>query len=277
MSALTGDDAISDNPVVLTDILTKLDNARTPAEIDTVLENASKRIGIKGGLTLNTYQGLVNQATTYKDKTPHAVASKRYATALQTAIGESAQRTLTGKDANPERDRRAAEAITYYYKRVNDPTNPVPPKVAYRETLLNWTMAKKDDLITTAPSQTVVNSWNNSPFGQAEPLPLDVGSWTSKEYKNARSIISGLPSRKQDPANGLSPVEKAIEMEKLDVLEDDYLFNKNLQERLRQENSNNETPDNQETAEENTGWGDWFNSLIGRDSEETVDDIRSAN
>lgn len=277
MSALTGDDAISDNPVVLTDILTGLNTAKTPAEIDTVLERASKKIGIKGGLTLNTYQGLANQAQQFKDKTPHAVASKRYATALQTAIGESAQRTLTGKDANPARDRRAAEALVFYNSRVNDPINPVPPRIAYKETLLNWEQAKTDDLITTAPSQTVINGWNNSAIGQATPLPLDVGSWTSKEFAQARSVVEILPSRKQDPANGLTPVEKAIETEKLDVLEDNYIFQKKMQERLRQENSNNETPDNQETDEQNLSWMDRLGQTLFGNDEETVDDIRSAN
>lgn len=275
MKALTGDDAIKDNPIVLTEILDKLDNAETPAEVDAAMKFAAKKIGIVGGLTLNTYQGLSGQAQQFKDKTPHAVASKRYANALRTSIGESVQRTYTGRDANPERDRRAAEAVTYYYKRVNDPKNPVTPQVAYRETLRNWQMAKQDDLVTTAPSQRVIASWNNLSGGGTQSLPLDVRKWTPSDYDNARAAIGALPSRKDNPQNGLSPIEKVIENEKLDVLEDNAIFIQELKARREADRNNDAGSDMEETSDQQTNWWD---VITGRgNNEETVDDVRGAN
>lgn len=281
MNALTGDQAFRDTPQVVAGILEKLQNAETPTEIDAVIKDAQGKIGIQGGLTLPTFNGFVAQAQTYKDRTPYAIDTKRYLTALKGAIGEGVVRNFAGKQDNPNRELRQSEAIAYYHRRVNDPLNPASPKEAYREVLANYRRAAKDDLITTAPSATVISSWNNSPMvsgGSAMPFPTDVSKWTARNFNDARSVVSSLPSRSQDPISGMTVIEKAIEMEKLDYIEDEAINLARLQKMEQDEKNRAAQAANGSTEPEDDGFSisDWFGSILGNDSEETVDDIRSA-
>ena len=278
LKAITGDDAIKDNPLVVTQMINDLENAETPMAIDEIMAKYSKKIGRSGGLTLATYNAKNNMAQQYKDKTPFSQDVKMYGNALKKALGEDRQLNVFSKqDENPDRDFRLAEAIMFYHQKVTDPKNPVSPKIAYYETLENWRNAGGKgglDLSTTMISPKVLKRMNLNETFKIN----DIAKWKPEDFEKALKAVDNIPNRDIDQktkvatgVNGMTAVEKAIEKQKIKLIAREIEMEQIV--KANQKNTsvkeNNEVNEGEADGENNNSWlnksWDWLTG--GEESE----------
>ena len=277
ITLLSANEAVTDSPIVIRDIHEALANAKTPAEIDTIVEQTFQKVKLNGGVTLDTAQAIANQAQTFKDKTPLAIAIKRYQSALKTSLGESVMKSHTGRIKNPNADMRVAEAIVFFQQRVNDPLSPVPPRTAYLETMNNYKRAQDEDLATTAPSMRIINTHNALlPENSTALLPDNFLDWKATHFAAARAAISSYTARTPENNQGMSALEKTIEYQKLEIIEQSAIEAQRIKAELQARQNNNTGDEGQENDAGFSFVFDVIKNWFGND-DETVSDIRAAN
>ena len=268
LGQITGDDAINDNPDVVVAMTNELGAAESPAQIDDILQKYQKKIGRTGGLKLSTYNAQVNMAQQYKDNTPFSRNVKIYRAALLKSIGEDKQTAYFNNETqNPDRDARAAQAITNFTLKISDPLNPVSPQVAFFETLENWRNAVKADLQTTMISPKVLKKMNLQDNFKME----DVTKWTPQMFLEAIDAVKQVPNRDINSknkvatgVNGMTAVEKAMEIQKIKLIMHEVEMEKNAKSNEKDvsvKTNENNVGENTASDDKEKGGG-WINRTL---------------
>ena len=191
-SAIMGDNAPRNNPTVIVNFTNELQNADTPQAVDNILKKYSHKIGQKGGLKLETWNGFMAQEQAYKQKTPFAIKQKRFLSVLKGSIGEDKETNIFTKEAeNPERDERMARAINQYIELTMDEKNPLDPEIAFNVVLNNYKNAIKTGFNTTMISEQILNKMNLP----TDFVPNDIMKWDAQKFNMARRLIKNAPNR----------------------------------------------------------------------------------
>ena len=143
ITSIAQDSAPKDRPAVVFAFNKELMDAQTEAEVLKVLDDYKSKIGLKGGLTLETWNAKMQQAQQFIDNTPFAQEYKTNLAYLKRTLGIDENMFSIGKNSNAFDETLTAEALLNFELKVNNPTNPVAPSIAVKEVLRNYNEAKR--------------------------------------------------------------------------------------------------------------------------------------
>jgi len=207
--AIEGRDAPITDTQVAMNFRQQIMQAETAEDIDEITAQLYTHLGPTGDIKMQDAISILSLADGAKTKTPEARDIKHYEGLLKKGIGIKTEGIVIfgDKGPSPETIERRNDALDTYHRLVTDPDNPVPPRQAYTDVLLQNRQAVADDLSFIAPSSATYSLIGKSSFTK----------WTKEDFMKAKLSMMSIATVS---ALGLTPLQQDLEMETLGLLED---------------------------------------------------------
>ena len=236
ITSIAQDSAPKDRPAVVFAFNKELLDAQTEAEVLKVLDDYKSKIGLKGGLTLETWNAKMQQAQQFIDNTPFAQEYKTNLAYLKRTLGIDENMFSIGKNSNAFDETLTAEALLNFELKVNNPTNPVAPSIAVKEVLRNYNEAKRLKMKIPMISPKIMLQHPKKVLEKT-----DIMSWTDNDFATARKILENIPSRKgkygsdnggvygNQYTEGMNAGDKVAELQKINKIHETVKNQKRLE------------------------------------------------
>ena len=236
ITSIAQDSAPKDRPAVVFAFNKELLDAQTEAEVLAVLDNYKSKIGLKGGLTLETWNAKMQQAQQFIDNTPFAQEYKTNLAYLKRTLGIDENMFSIGKNSNAFDETLTAEALLNFELKVNNPTNPVAPSIAVKEVIRNYNEAKRLKMKIPMISPKIMLYHPKKVLEKT-----DIMSWTDNDFATARKILENIPSRKgkygsdnggvygNQYTEGMNAGDKVAELQKINKIHETVKNQKRLE------------------------------------------------
>ena len=232
-------------------------DAQTEADVLAVLDNYKTKIGLKGGLTLETWNSKMQQAQQFINNTPFAQEYKTNLAYLKRTLGIDENMFSIGKNSNAFDETLTAEALLNFELKVNNPTNPVAPSIAVKEVLRNYNEAKRLKMKVPMISPKILNYHPKKVLEKT-----DIMSWTDNDFQMAREILKNIPSRKgkygsnnggvygNQYTEGMNAGDKLAELQKINKIHETVKNQKRLEQLAKDIKDKKKETDKTTTEEE---------------------------
>jgi len=237
ITAIAQDSAPKDRPSVIFAFNKELMDAQTEAEVLAVLDNYKSKIGLVGGLTLETWNAKMQQAQQFIDNTPFAQEYKTNLAYLKRTLGIDENMFSIGKNSNAFDETLTAEALLNFELKVSNKTNPVAPSIAVKEVLRNYNEAKRLKMKVPMISPKILKYHPKKVLEKT-----DIMSWTDTDFQTAREILKNIPSRKgkygsnnngvygNQYTEGMNSGDKLAELQKINKIQETVKNQKRLEQ-----------------------------------------------
>ena len=237
ITAIAQDSAPKDRPSVIFAFNKELMDAQTEAEVLAVLDNYKSKIGLVGGLTLETWNAKMQQAQQFIDNTPFAQEYKTNLAYLKRTLGIDENMFSIGKNSNAFDETLTAEALLNFELKVSNKTNPVAPSIAVKEVLRNYNEAKRLKMKVPMISPKILKYHPKKVLEKT-----DIMSWTDADFATARNILQNIPSRKgkygshnggvygNQYTEGMNSGDKLAELQKINKIQETVKNQKRLEQ-----------------------------------------------
>jgi hypothetical protein len=182
--------------------------AETAEEIDEITTELYTHLGPAGDIKMADAISILSLADGAKSKTPEARDIKHYEGLLKKGIGVKTDGIVIFGNSGPSAEtiERRNDALDTYHRLTTDPDDPIPPRQAYQEVLLQNREAVAQDLAFIAPSTATYSVVGKKDFSK----------WTKQDFVKAKISVRSMTT-----AAGLrlTPLQQDLEMETLQLLE----------------------------------------------------------
>ncbi len=206
--AIEGRDAPATNTQVAMNFRQKIMQAETVEEIDEITTDLYTHLGPAGDIKMADAISILSLADGAKSKTPEARDIKHYEGLLKKGIGVKTDGIVIFGNSGPSAEtiERRNDALDTYHRLTTDPDDPIPPRQAYQEVLLQNREAVAQDLAFIAPSTATYSVVGKKDFSK----------WTRQDFVKAKISVRSMTT-----AAGLrlTPLQQDLEMETLQLLE----------------------------------------------------------
>jgi hypothetical protein len=206
--AIEGRDAPATNTQVAMNFRQKIMQAETAEEIDEITTELYTHLGPAGDIKMADAISILSLADGAKSKTPEARDIKHYEGLLKKGIGVKTDGIVIFGNSGPSAEtiERRNDALDTYHRLTTDPDDPIPPRQAYQEVLLQNREAVAQDLAFIAPSTATYSVVGKKDFSK----------WTKQDFVKAKISVRSMTT-----AAGLrlTPLQQDLEMETLQLLE----------------------------------------------------------
>jgi len=206
--AIEGRDAPATNTQVAMNFRQRIMEAETVEEIDEITTDLYTHLGPAGDIMMQDAISILSLADGAKSKTPEVRDIKYYEGLLKKGIGIKTEGIVFFGESGPTPDtiERRNDALDTYHRLTTDPDDPVPPRDAYKEILIQNREAVAQDLAFIAPSSATYSVIGKKDFSQ----------WTKQDFIQAKISVKSLTT---SVGRQLTPLQQDLEMETLQLLE----------------------------------------------------------